>query len=284
MEAAAGAGAGAAPAEGASLRSFQATIRYVLNDGRGVTMEDFVWSVVPEGKPMTVYRGQAGASTKAIAGDRTTPLEIKTDRGKPLSTSKMLTSKIETFAAVPEGSAAVGRLFAIELQPGVRYAPLRDQTPDEYKSYAFSGKDKAAATRRTKAAFAFLDAELPDGHPLKGADKLKAKTALFFNFLSSEREVLLDPRTIQFVADPSTKTPETWDRPLVPAQSFDLTATGKQIETPESAAENRKPWEKEYISHPVNVYKTYAIPKPKGGRHRTVRRRRHGTRKHRRHQ
>ena len=279
MDGAAGAGAG-----GPTLRSFQATIRYVLNGGTGVTLEDFVWSVVPDGKSKTVYRGQAGASTKAIAGDRSTPLEIKTDRARPLSTSALLTSKSEDFARVPDGSGAVGRVFAIELQPGVRYASLHDQTPDEFKSYAFKGKDKAAATRRTKAAFEFLDAELPAGHRLKGQG-VDAQSGLFFNFMGTERELLLDPRTIQFVSDPTTKAPESWDRPGVPARSFDLTPTGKRIETEESAADTgRPPWDREYQSHPITVYKTYAIPKPTGGRRRTRNHRRRTTRKHRRHQ
>lgn len=203
----------------------------------------------------------------------------------------MMTSKIETFAEVPEGSGAEGRIFAIELQSGVRYASLQDQIPEEAQAFdkktgkLKTGKARARADAITEEAFAFLDDELPAGHGLKGKS-IAEQSALFFNFLTNEREILLDPRTIQFVSDPKTNTPETWskDRPLVPDRSFDLTKKGKRIETEESIAKGARPvWQKEFVSHPVAVYKTYAIPKPAGGR-RTRKHRRRGTRKHRRHQ
>jgi hypothetical protein len=122
--------------------------------------------------PLVVYRGQCAQTTKAIPRVGNNPLEISLQYGKPISTSKEVTTKINGFACKPNG-----RLFEIHVVPGVLVADLgnslREYNVDE-------------------STFQFLKDELPN---TSGYNKLSLKQirAAFFGTLAKEQEVLLDP-------------------------------------------------------------------------------------------
>ena len=143
--------------------------------------------------PIVLYRGQCGHSSKNIPRVGTNPLEISTNYGQPISTSRAMTDKIREFSCKPDG-----RLFEIHVVPGVLIADLR---------VSLRGYDV-----NNDAVFQFLKDELPDTSIWK-TKSLAQLRAGFFKTLSSEQEVLLDPSAGQFLKE--SGEPEDWSSPEV---------------------------------------------------------------------
>jgi hypothetical protein len=137
-----------------------------------------------------VFRGQSSnTETKpGIPRVGVDPFEIRLIPGKAISTSTTLTPHIREFAAPP------GRMYLINVVPGVEYVSLRE------------------AVRKmgtiAKEDFDFLQKELPAGHAYKDLS-LQALWSVFFKLLITENEVLLKPSSGVFHAESG---PETWDR------------------------------------------------------------------------
>jgi len=168
----------------------KAVIRYVLNPtSKFFNPSDLKWRTLQS--PMVVYRGQCDTNMKHIPITGNNPLELSTAYGKPISTSVVLTDDIRRFACKPNG-----RLFKINLLPGIRVARLRDSLG----SYDVN-KDEA---------FVFLKRELPNTSlwNLKSLGQLRAS---FFSKLKREQEVLVDPTSGIFRKE--TGDVEDWSSP-----------------------------------------------------------------------
>ena len=152
---------------------------------------DLVWKITTA--PLVVYRGQCGHSSKNIPRVGTNPLEISTNYGQPISTSRAMTDKIREFSCKPDG-----RLFEIHVVPGVLVADLRDSL----KGYDVNND----------AVFQFLKDELPITSMWK-TKSLAQLRAGFFKTLSDEQEVLLDPTKGWFRKE--SGDPENWRSPEV---------------------------------------------------------------------
>ncbi len=314
----AGAGAGSGPAAAAApktanLETFKTAIRYVLNMGKTgrktedgqdifISMDDFI--LTTEKYKQILYRGQCSTQKGSIPIRGKNPLEISLtlEPVKPLSTSSILSSKIEGFACHGGGAAGagagagaeeeIGRIFEIHLLPGIPHVNLRDQVPGglDFKS-----------KKLLKDTFGVVKEEMDDTNGYKKAT-LKQLAGRFFNYLQSEQEVLLDPRKITFVAakNPGTsKTvraefgkPETWSAELVPRNSFQLDKNGylqfadgttKENDGYDEARLEFPYWKHpgKYLTEEVLVYVTCAVAKRAagGGRRRKTATRRNSQRK-----
>ncbi len=299
-----GAGAGAAAAakierKGPNLETFKAAIRYVLNRGNTgqktadgqdipISIDDFVWKI--EKYKQMLYRGQCSKTTKDIPVRGTNPLEISLslEPVKAISTSRMLTDKIEGFACYGGGAAgagageAMGRLFEIHLMPGMPFTTMYDQIPEGLvlnPEEDATEEDEEKRQRLLQETFGVVQEEMDEENGLKETS-LDGLRGLFFNLLNKEKEVLLDPRKIQFVkAVPAEtpkmvranfKSPETWDSELQPRLSFDLDRYGAlQFKSKKNEKAKVKPkwWEEpeKFIHHMVSVYVTCAVTKRSAG-------------------
>jgi hypothetical protein len=310
-----GAGAGAAAAatierKGPNLETFKAAIRYVLNKGNTgqktaggqdipISIDNFLWKT--EKYKQILYRGQCSKTTKDIPVRGTNPLEISLslEPVKAISTSRMLTDKIEGFACYGGGAAgagagageAMGRLFEIHLMPGLPFTTMYDQIPEGLvlnPEEDATEEDEEKRQRLLQETFGVVQEEMDEENGLKETS-LDGLRGLFFNLLNKEKEVLLDPRKIQFVkAVPAEtpkmvranfKSPETWDSELQPRLSFDLDRYGAlQFKSKKNEKAKVKPkwWEEpeKFVHHMVSVYATCAVAKRSagGGRRRTVKR------------
>ena len=169
-----------------------AVIRRVMNQASAKFNPSFlVWEATKS--PLVLYRGQCGHSSKNIPRVGTNPLEISTNYGQPISTSRAMTDKIREFSCKPDG-----RLFEIHVVPGVLVADLRDSL----KGYDVNND----------AVFQFLKDELPATSMWK-TKSLAQLRAGFFKTLSDEQEVLLDPFAGRFRKE--SGEPEDWSSPEV---------------------------------------------------------------------
>ena len=169
-----------------------AVIRRVMNQASAKFNPSFlVWEATKS--PLVLYRGQCGHSSKNIPRVGTNPLEISTNYGQPISTSRAMTDKIREFSCKPDG-----RLFEIHVVPGVLVADLRDSL----KGYDVNND----------AVFQFLKDELPTTSMWK-TKSLAQLRAGFFKTLSDEQEVLLDPFAGRFRKE--SGEPEDWRSPEV---------------------------------------------------------------------
>jgi hypothetical protein len=169
-----------------------AVIRRVMNQASSKFNPSFlVWTATKT--PIVLYRGQCGHSSKNIPRVGTNPLEISTNYGQPISTSRAITDKIMEFSCKPDG-----RLFEIHVAPGVLVADLR---------VSLKGYDV-----NNDAVFQFLKDELPATSMWK-TKSLAQLRAGFFKTLSGEQEVLLDPSAGQFLKE--SGEPEDWSSPEV---------------------------------------------------------------------
>ena len=169
-----------------------AVIRRVMNQASAKFNPSFlVWEATKS--PLVLYRGQCGHSSKNIPRVGTNPLEISTNYGQPISTSRAMTDKIREFSCKPDG-----RLFEIHVVPGVLVADLRDSL----KGYDVNND----------AVFQFLKDELPATSMWK-TKSLAQLRAGFFKTLSDEQEVLLDPFAGRFRKE--SGEPEDWRSPEV---------------------------------------------------------------------
>ena len=169
-----------------------AVIRRVMNQASAKFNSSFlVWEATKF--PLVLYRGQCGRSSKNIPRVGTNPLEISTNYGEPISTSRAMTDKIREFSCKPNG-----RLFEIHVVPGVLVADLRDSL----KGYDVNND----------AVFQFLKDELPTTSMWK-TKSLAQLRAGFFKTLSDEQEVLLDPFVGRFRKE--SGEPEDWISPEV---------------------------------------------------------------------
>jgi len=167
----------------------KAVIRRVLNPSSDKFVPSaLIWKITT--KPLVLYRGQCGKSTKAISRVGNNSLEISSQYGKPISTSASLTSKIQAFACKPDG-----RMFEIHVVPGVLVARLQD---------SINGYNV------DKATFQFLKDELPDRSAYKNMS-LDQILAAFFRTLKTENEVLLDLSKGVFRKE--SGEPEDWMSP-----------------------------------------------------------------------
>lgn len=280
-KAGAGAGAGAGAERAPTYEHFRNAIRYILNLGRRVkgtgevvyvTFDDFLPSI--DDKEKILYRGQCSSTTKFILTRGTNPLEIslKLEPIRPISASEMLTTKVEEYACYKgkegneraagagagAGAGAVGRIFEIHLQPNIPYVSLRAQIP----------KDFEKTDELLRQTFGVVQEEM-DPESFWKDKSLIHLYGTFFSFLSKEREVLLDPRKIQFVkADLATG--ETWSDALTVKKSFFLNSRGKlkfvnKKNKDLDTAPNWKAQPEKYVYHDIPVYVTYAISKVSGG-------------------
>jgi hypothetical protein len=286
------AGAGADVERKPTYEHFRNAIRYILNLGRRVkstgdvvyvTFDDFLPSIDFQEK--ILYRGQCSATTKFISVRGSNPLEISLDLEpvRPISASEMLTTKVEEYACYKgeqESSAAgaakaVGRIFEIHLQPNIPYVSLGAQIPEDFENTEELLRD----------TFGVVQEEMDPESFWKGKSLVHLYGA-FFSFLSKEREVLLDPRKIQFVKE-DLATAETWEGALTARPSFFLNSRGKLKFVNKKNKDlvpppNWKAHPEKYIFHGIPVYVTYAISKASGGRrkrNKTLRRKRSGTKK-----
>ena len=169
-----------------------AVIRRVMNQSSTEFNPSFLmWTATTS--PIVLYRGQCGRSSKNIPRVGTNPLEISTNYGQPISTSRAMTDKIRGFSCKPNG-----RLFEIHVVPGVLVADLR---------VSLRGYDV-----NNDAVFQFLKDELP-GTSMWKTKSLAELRAGFFKTLSSEQEVLLDPSAGRFLKE--SGEPENWRSPEV---------------------------------------------------------------------
>jgi hypothetical protein len=169
-----------------------AVIRCVMNQASSKFNPSFlVWTATKT--PIVLYRGQCGHSSKNIPRVGTNPLEISTNYGQPISTSRAITDKIMEFSCKPDG-----RLFEIHVAPGVLVADLRVS----WKGYDVNND----------AVYQFLKDELPATSMWK-PKSLAQLRAGFFKTLSDEQEVLLDPSAGQFLKE--SGEPEDWSSPEV---------------------------------------------------------------------
>ena len=169
-----------------------AVIRRVMNQASAKFNPSFlVWEATKS--PLVLYRGQCSHSSKNIPRVGTNPLEISTNYGQPISTSRAMTDKIREFSCKPDG-----RLFEIHVVPGVLVADLRDSL----KGYDVNND----------AVLQFLKDELPATSMWK-TKSLAQLRAGFFKTLSDEQEVLLDPFAGRFRKE--SGEPEDWRSPEV---------------------------------------------------------------------
>jgi hypothetical protein len=163
----------------------KAVIRHVMNPtSPKFKISDLVWTI-PKSN-ITVYRGQCAQSPKNIPRVGSNPFEIS-NYGKPISTSRKITDKIRAFSCKPNG-----RLFKIDVVPGVRIADLQVSL----RGYNVN----------TDAAFEFFRDELPPSSVWK-KKSLGELRAAFFSTLGNEKEILLDLSTGQFLNE-DWKSPE----------------------------------------------------------------------------
>ena len=136
-----------------------------------------------------VFRGQSSNMAVKLGIPRVgkNPFEIQILPDRPLSTSKELNSHILNFAASP------GRMFMINVVPGIDYVSIRDAI----KKQTIVEED-----------FTFLYDELPEGHAYKARSPEELRRG-FFQLVYKENEVLLKPSSGVFSAEDG---PETWDR------------------------------------------------------------------------
>jgi hypothetical protein len=137
----------------------------------------------------------------------------------------------------------VGRLFEIHLKDGVLVTTMYDQIP------------KGLSPSEVKEVFTFLSAELPEDHGLKTATPSQL-FGFFFNILHKEKEVLLDPRKIQFVKEDGS--PEDWSSPKNMAVLYAIDKRGDKIKRKNSPGEFQTMGETE-------VYTTFVLQKGEGG-------------------
>jgi hypothetical protein len=270
----AGAGAGEGPKK-ASMKSFQAAIRWVFNMGEGVTLDDFIWRPVKPTEQI-LYRGQCGTSSKAIERRGTTPLQLRTNLvpPKPIATSKLLSQKILEFSCPARKEDESGRIFEIHVKPGVLVTTMYDQIPAELSlPYTKNKKVREAAKEKiaplVKEAFSFLSAELPKEHGLKKA-KPNQLYGLFFRLLHKEKEVLLDPRSIQFVQEDGSLETD-WSTEEIPAVVYEIDERGDKVKEEGSD---------EFVTlGEIGVYKTFVEKKVEGGKRRQTRKKKRGVKK-----
>lgn len=210
----------------------KAAIRYVLNPrSPHFRLEDLAWTTATQ--ELVVYRGQCNVSTKNIPRVGNNPLEISTLHARPISTALVLNQHIEEFACAFPG----GRIFEIHIMPGTKYC---------YINNSIGGFDV-----NRDEVFQFLKDELSVGQYYK-TKSLAQIRAGFFNILSREREIVLDPSSIVFVKE--DRSPETWNGPLTKAVLHEVNVRGKQTG----------------VSRLTDVYKTFVVAKA-GGRGRSLR-------------
>lgn len=213
----------------------KAAIRYILNpQSPTFVLNDLVWKEVQPGEELVVYRGQCNVSTKNIPRLGDNPLQISTVYERPISTSRILNQHIEEFAC----QSPNGRIFEIHLTPGTPYANVKESL-------------EGFEVNRDEV-FAFLKDELPETNQYKSKSLAQIRGA-FFNTLSREKELLLDPRKIVFVKE--DKTPETWDNEMSQSTLQQIDRRGN----PTGA------------TRMVDTYKTFVVPKVEG-RGRSLRR------------
>ena len=253
-----GAGAsGRLPGEPPDLRPI---VKYVLSPS-SVKLEDLPWkeccdeTIGGTRVGFVVYRGQSGATASSIPRVGKTPMEIRLDFGRPLSTSTQLNQHIESFAAPP------GRIFLIHVTPGVRYVDIRK-------------------TLRDPKVGAFLDSyrdlffkSIQDGFPVENRLKTQSVSQVmgeFWRRIAKENEVILDPRDAEFRSELG---PETWDRrdgskdpAIVPAVVEEVYTKPSKEKDPETGKPIHRPGQKTGVTRVVDVYETGMFPKKKGGR------------------
>jgi hypothetical protein len=256
--------------------SRKAAMRRILNSNRPdlFNKEDLLWKTVGDGEELIVYRGQCANVTSKRASTATkqgffSPYEIRTDVGTVLSTSKVLTDTTEKFAKCPPLETDTperrsgGRIFEIHLRPGVRYADLKDSLGviPQKELQAFADEFQANQDQAIKDKLLEPEAARPW--------TAKRVSGILFPTAEKETEVLLDLGTIKFIHEDGT--PETWGSdpkdapPQVARMEFSLKRNAARLPV-------------------VTAYRTYVVPKGKGGRRgrtfrtKTLRRNKHGSR------
>jgi hypothetical protein len=294
-------GAGNGSPKKATLQTFQVAIRWVFNMGEGTRLDDFVWK--PAKYEIVVYRGQSSSSSKAIERRGKNPTKILTNLKppKPIATSKLLSQKIVDFSTPSEENEdPKSRIFEIHIQPGTPVCSMYDQIPKEFSLPFTNDKEELAAARERIAplideAFSFLKEELPEDHGLKDARPAQLY-GFFFNILHKEKELLLDPRRIQFVQEDGSLERD-WNNEEVPAVVYKIDSRGDKVKKKKKkekkgkkgAAEEEVPdgagagagtgaaaaaEEFETLGE-VPVYRTFVVPKEmEGGSYRKTRKNR----------
>lgn len=238
----------------------RAIIRYVLSPG-SVRLQDLPWKVccdtMIEGRQVgfVVYRGQSGNpkfAPRRIA-DQINPYVIRTDVGRPLSTSTALNQHIQKFAAPP------GRMFMIHVVPGVRYVDILKEIEtarskidtDEYFDTILKSLPETSVYRKG------VPNEDPEKVVPPATPEVLRKS--FWSRVAKENEVILNLTGSEFKSETG---PETWNR--------------------EEAKKVVKIEISPGVTEDVEVYETGVFPR-KGGRGRTyrtktLRRNKHGRR------
>lgn len=223
----------------------KAIVLYVLSPG-SVRLDGLPWKVccdtVIEGRKVgfVVYRGQSG-NPKFIPRkllNKINPFVIRTDVGRPLSTSSVLNKHIQSFAAPP------GRLFMIHVVPGIKYVDILREL------------EQARARVNTDEFFQQILDSLPStskykiGDPEKGIPPATPAEvrASFWSRIEKENEIILNLTGAEFRSETGD---ETWNR--------------------EEAKKVVKIDISPGVTEDVEVYETGVFPK-QGGRGRTFRR------------
>ena len=234
----------------------RAIVLYVLSPG-SVRIDDLPWKVccdkIIEGRKVgfVVYRGQSGNPKffpKKLM-NKIDPYAIRTDLGRPLSTSTVLNKHIQSFAAPP------GRLFMIHVVPGIKYVDILREL------------EEARETVNTDEFFQKIIDSLPGtskyktGDPEKGTPPATPSEirSSFWSRIEKENEIILNLTGAEFRSETGD---ETWNR--------------------EEAKKVVKIDISPGVSEDVEVYETGIFP-TKGGRGRTfrtktLRRNKHGRR------
>lgn len=232
-----------------------AIVMYVLSPG-SVKLENLPWKVccdtIIEGRKVgfVVYRGQSGNPKffpqKLL--NKINPYVIRTDIGRPLSTSTVLNKHIQSFAAPP------GRLFMIHVVPGIKYVDIQREL-------------KEAGEKVNDEFFQTIIDNLPATSKYKTGDPGKeippvTPSGLRTSFLSrveKENEIILNLTDAEFRSETGD---ETWNR--------------------EEAKKIIKIDISPGVTEDVEVYETGVFPKKEGRgrtfRTKTLRRNKHGRR------
>ena len=239
----------------------RAIVLYVLSPG-SVRLQQLPWKVccetVIEGRQVgfVVYRGQSGNpkfAPRRIA-DQINPYVIRTDVGRPLSTSTVLNKHIQKFAAPP------GRIFMIHVVPGVKYVDILKQV-GEARSKIDTDEYFKDILENYIPADSVYKKGVPSEDPEKSIPPATPETLRksFWERAGRENEIILNLTGTEFKSETG---PETWNR--------------------EEAKKVIKIEISPGVTEDVEVYETGVFPK-KGGRGRTfrtktLRRNKHGRR------
>lgn len=181
----------------------RAVVNYVLSP-TSVKLEDLPWRTccdeVVEGRMVgfPVYRAQSTKPRFRTVKGNFDPYAIQTNLGRPISTSQTLNAHVVSF------SAPAGRVFKINLTPGVKYVDVV----------------KTAEGARSKIDndeyFKDVLEKLPDTNTYKkGSDRYPPATAEslranFWDIVKKENEIILSPENAYFRSEKTRLEP--WNR------------------------------------------------------------------------